>query len=47
MVYPLALGTGKRLFGETSDKRMLTLRDSKVFGDGLALLVYGRFTPER
>ncbi|HEV8246805.1 MAG TPA: dihydrofolate reductase family protein [Polyangiaceae bacterium] len=47
MVFPVALGTGKRLFGETSDKRTLTLRDSKVFGEGVALLVYGRSAPER
>ncbi len=40
MVFPLVLGTGKRLFGETSDKRPLRLADSKVVGDGVAILVY-------
>jgi len=40
MVFPVVLGTGKRLFGETSDKRPLRLVDSKVVGDGVAILVY-------
>jgi dihydrofolate reductase len=42
MVYPIVLGTGKRLFGETSDKKPLQLDDSKVVGDGVAILVYSR-----
>jgi dihydrofolate reductase len=42
MVFPLVLGSGKRLFGETSDKKSLKLRDSKVVGDGVAILVYER-----
>jgi dihydrofolate reductase len=42
MVFPLVLGTGKRLFGETSDKKPLRLVDSKVVGDGVAILVYQR-----
>jgi dihydrofolate reductase len=40
MVFPVVLGTGKRLFGETSDKRPLRLADSKVVGDGVAILIY-------
>jgi dihydrofolate reductase len=40
MVFPVLLGTGKRLFGETSDKKPLRLVDSKVVGDGVAILVY-------
>jgi dihydrofolate reductase len=40
MVYPLVLGSGKRLFGDTSDKKPLRLVDSKVVGDGVAILVY-------
>src|SRR5215216_181227 len=40
MVYPVVLGTGKRLFGVTSDKKSLRLVDSKVVGDGVAILVY-------
>jgi dihydrofolate reductase len=42
MVFPVVLGTGKRLFGETSDKKRLRLVDSKVVGDGVAILVYER-----
>jgi dihydrofolate reductase len=40
MVYPLVLGSGKRLFGETSDQKPLRLVDSKVVGDGVAILIY-------
>jgi dihydrofolate reductase len=40
MVWPVVLGTGKRVFGETSDKKPLRLVDSKVVGDGVAILVY-------
>ncbi len=40
MVYPVVLGSGKRLFGDTSDKKPLELVDSKVVGDGVAILVY-------
>jgi len=40
MVYPVVLGTGKRLFGDTSDKKRLRLADSKMVGDGIAILVY-------
>jgi dihydrofolate reductase len=41
MVFPVILGTGMRLFGETSDKKRLRLTDSKtVGGDGVTILVY-------
>jgi dihydrofolate reductase len=40
MVFPVVLGSGKRLFGETSDKKSLRLVDSKVVGDGVGVLVY-------
>ena len=40
MVFPVVLGSGKRLFGETSDKKPLRLVDSKVVGDGVAILIY-------
>ena len=40
MVFPVVLGTGKRLFGETSDKRALKLTDSKTVGAGVAIQVY-------
>jgi dihydrofolate reductase len=42
MVFPVVLGGGKRLFGDTSDKRTLRLTDSKTVGDGVSLLVYQR-----
>ena len=40
MVFPVALGSGKRLFGETSDKKALRLVESKIVGEGVAILVY-------
>jgi dihydrofolate reductase len=40
MVFPVVLGSGKRLFGETSDKQRLRLVDSKTVGDGIAILTY-------
>jgi dihydrofolate reductase len=40
MVFPVVLGSGKRLFGETSDKKPLRLVDSKVVGDGVVILTY-------
>jgi len=40
MVYPVVLGSGKPLFGETSDKKTLRLVESKVVGDGVAILIY-------
>jgi dihydrofolate reductase len=42
MVFPVALGSGKRLFGETEDKKSLKLTESKTIGDGIALLTYER-----
>ena len=41
MVFPVVLGTGKRLFGETSDKKTLRLAGSKPVGpDGVVVLTY-------
>src|SRR3954471_19201844 len=42
MVFPIVLGDGKRLFGATDDKKPLRLTDSKVVGDGVAIMVYQR-----
>jgi dihydrofolate reductase len=42
MVFPVALGSGKRLFGETGDRKPLRLSDSKTVGDGVAILIYER-----
>jgi len=40
MVFPVVLGTGKRLFGETSDKKPMRLVDSKTVGDGVTILIH-------
>jgi dihydrofolate reductase len=40
MVFPVVLGSGKRVFGETSDKKRLRLVDSKVVGDDVTILTY-------
>jgi dihydrofolate reductase len=45
MVFPVVLGTGKRLFGETTDKKRLQLADSKTVGDGVTILTF-RPAPE-
>jgi dihydrofolate reductase len=41
-VFPVVLGAGERLFGETSDKRPLRLIHTKAIGNGLAHLTYER-----
>jgi hypothetical protein len=40
MIYPIVLGAGERLFGETSDKKPLRLVDTRTVGDSIALLTY-------
>ena len=40
MIYPVVLGAGARLFGETSDKKPVRLLDTQTVGDGVAFLVY-------
>ncbi|MDQ6674429.1 MAG: dihydrofolate reductase family protein [Chloroflexota bacterium] len=40
VVYPVVLGAGERLFGETSDKKPMRLIDTRTVGDGLAYLTY-------
>jgi dihydrofolate reductase len=42
MVFPVILGTGKRALEETPERRNLKLRESKVVGDGVLVLVYER-----
>jgi dihydrofolate reductase len=43
MVFPVVLGTGRRLFGETSDKSGWRLTESRPVGpDGVLVLVYER-----
>jgi len=42
MVFPVVLGSGKRLFGDASEKKALRLADSKTVGEGVAILTYER-----
>src|SRR3954467_13040821 len=37
MVFPVVLGSGKSIFGETSDKKALKLAESRTVGDGVSL----------
>lgn len=39
-VYPIVLGTGARLFGETSDTKPMRLVSSQALSDGVAVLTY-------
>jgi dihydrofolate reductase len=41
-VFPVVLGAGKRLFGETSDKTAMRLLDARTIADGLVHLTYER-----
>jgi dihydrofolate reductase len=45
MVFPVILGTGKRLFGDPGEKKTLRLVDSKVVGDGVVILTYAAAPP--
>ena len=40
MVFPVVLGGGKRIFGETSDKKPMKLAKSMTVGDGVEVMVY-------
>jgi dihydrofolate reductase len=40
MVFPVILGSGKRLFGESTEKRRLRLSATQMVGDGIAILTY-------
>jgi dihydrofolate reductase len=40
VVFPVMLGAGERLFGETSDIKPMRLLDARTIGDGLAFLTY-------
>jgi dihydrofolate reductase len=43
MVFPVILGTGRRLFGETSEKSHWGLTETKAVGpDGVLVLIYER-----
>ncbi len=40
VIFPVVLGAGERLFGETSDRKPLRLVGTRTLGDGLVLLTY-------
>jgi dihydrofolate reductase len=40
MVFPVVLGSGKRLFADAADKKTLRLVESRTVGDGVAILIY-------
>jgi dihydrofolate reductase len=40
IVFPVVLGAGERLFGETSDSKPMRLVETKTIGNGLAFLTY-------
>ncbi len=42
MIYPVVLGAGARLFGETCNKKPMRLVDTQTVGDGIAILTYER-----
>jgi dihydrofolate reductase len=42
MIFPVILGTGDRMYGETSDKKPMRLKESRTVGDGVVILVYER-----
>jgi dihydrofolate reductase len=39
-VYPVVLGAGERLFGQTSDKKPMRLVNARTLDDGVAFLTY-------
>jgi dihydrofolate reductase len=40
-IFPVVLGAGERLFGETSDKKRMRLVETQTVADGIAFLTYG------
>jgi dihydrofolate reductase len=46
MVYPVVLGAGDRLFGETQDKIPLRLVGSRPFGEGVVNMMYAPGTAD-
>jgi dihydrofolate reductase len=40
VVFPVVLGAGQRLFGETRDKKPVRLLHTRTIGDGLVFLTY-------
>jgi dihydrofolate reductase len=42
VVFPVVLGAGKRMFGESRDQKGMRLLDSRIIGDGLVYITYER-----
>ena len=43
MIFPVVLGTGRRVFGDTSDKKPMRLKESGTVGhDGVVVMIYER-----
>ena len=42
MIFPVILGTGKKAFEDTPERRKLRLKESKLVGDGVVVLIYER-----
>ena len=40
MIFPIVLGTGKRLFGEVSEPPTMVLDNVQTVGDGIVILTY-------
>jgi dihydrofolate reductase len=40
MVFPVVLGSGKRLFGDANEKKRMRLVDSRTVGEGVSILIY-------
>jgi hypothetical protein len=42
MLFPVVLGSGKRLFGQTQQMAKLHLAECRAVGDSVVILVYRR-----
>jgi dihydrofolate reductase len=40
MIFPIVLGTGKRLFGDVSEPPTMVLDNIKTVGEGIVILTY-------
>jgi hypothetical protein len=40
VIFPVVLGAGERLFGDTSDKKPMRLVHANTIGTGLVLVAY-------
>ena len=40
MVFPIVVGSGKRLFSEGRDTKTLKLKETKTLGSGVVVLTY-------